>query len=225
MFSFPCSAEESETTIVSVNGTVEFLSGRQEQWTPAEAGTLLEPGDSVRTGKNSSAEIMTAEENVLDLSENSVFSVPKEEAHSSFFLRAGTVLARIKSFLKGEKRFRIRTPTAVAAVRGTQFGITASEEETSAGVFDEGVLEVESLDSQGNPLGEKVTLNPGEETTAKLGLPPIRPRPLLLLAKHREKMRSLRGRLRFLQKQRRMLLQKKRHHLKRRIQEKKQRRF
>ena len=62
------------------------------------------------------------------------------KAESSFFLGAGSLLAKIQKL--GERRLRVRTPTAVCAVRGTEFGVEVDGDDSHVGVFDEGKVEV-----------------------------------------------------------------------------------
>lgn len=215
---------ETENTIGAVSGQVHVRLAPEQQWQIAQVGHRLEPGEEVRTGEESSVEIHRGEEGILELTPHSDVAAPSTpstfygEPSRTIFLRKGTLLGRVKPNPSTGSTLHIRTPTAVAAVRGTEFGVSlASERETSAGVFDEGHLEVESLDAQGNLSGAKVDLNPGEETTARWGMPPTRPRPLAVLARYRARMEVLRHRIHMLHKQRRSLPSQKRRELRQRL--------
>ena len=84
-------------------------------------GRPLGPGDEVpASGVHlSNGTAILAEEGARFLLKGPAFLVPK---HASFRLDFGGLLSVLK---KGRKRFSVRTPTSVAAVRGTDFFVEA----------------------------------------------------------------------------------------------------
>ena len=82
----------------------------------------------------------------------------------------------------------MRTPTAVAAVRGTEFGVDVAGEETHVGVFDEGKVEVSGQS------GETQTLQPNQETSVQRGRGPAKPYALKRLLRQRRRFAAFRRR-------------------------------
>jgi len=169
----PAAAEDFDARLASFSGTVDVqASGETDAWREAEAGMPLSAGDKVRTGADSSAEITLDGSGIIRLGESSeVTASSLKTSSSSFFLSMGSLVSKIKGLLKKEARLQVRTPTAVAAVRGTEFCVEhdAAANETTAGVFDEGRLDVSSLDADGKTVtegivekGDEVSLRPGE---------------------------------------------------------------
>ena len=105
--------------ITSVAGSVEARLSKDAQWQTASKGAQLSEGAAVRTGDDGRAillfkngtRIWIKEKSTLDLSEQ------KDRSHQ-ILLRGGSIKARVPH-LKFKERFRLRTPAAVVAVRGT----------------------------------------------------------------------------------------------------------
>src|SRR5581483_6400433 len=78
--------------------------------------------------------------------------------------------------------FQIETPAATAFVRGTMPRVNVAPDGTTrvANVPDDtgGLVQVQGKDA----AGTQVTLQPGEETTIRSGLPPTQPGPMTLTA-------------------------------------------
>ncbi|MDP3543890.1 MAG: FecR family protein [Elusimicrobiota bacterium] len=99
--------------------TIESKSGAR----PGKAGARLAPGDAVATAEKSVAVIALPDGSRLKLRAGSRVAVelPKGKIReTTAFLSAGSVFAKIAKQTAG-RGFRIRTPSAVAAVRGTEF--------------------------------------------------------------------------------------------------------
>jgi len=168
-------AVSGDVTIVSADGSPE-VSG--------EADMPLEEGDRVVVGESGSAEIALDGGSLITIREGSDFKLEKTaKAESSFFLAAGSLLAKIQKL--GAQRLRVRTPTAVCAVRGTEFGVEIAGEESHVGVFDEGKVDV-----TGDAGGTPELLISNQETTVKKGLAPARPEQLRRFVSHRARMRG-----------------------------------
>jgi hypothetical protein len=88
----------------------------------------------------------------------------------------------------------VRSPTSVAAVRGTEFAVDVEGDQSHVGVFDEGRVEV-----QGQAGGTTV-LTPNQETSVARGQMPQRAVPLRRFLARREFMRSRIRRLAFVRR-------------------------
>ena len=94
------------------------------------------PGDSIETGKESSLEITYENGTVSSLEPNSIIKIKEIEKKNGLFttrIKAllGSILCKVQKLRKGET-FELRTPTAVATVRGTVFEATVSKTQESS---------------------------------------------------------------------------------------------
>ena len=141
-------------------------------------------GDRVVVGEGGSAEVALDGGSLITVREKSDFKIEKSaKGDTSFFLQFGSLLAKIQKL--GNQRMRVRTPTAVAAVRGTEFGVDVDGDNTHVGVFDEGKVEVE-----GGAGGKPELLIANQETSVAKGAAPIHAIQLQRFAAHRALMRG-----------------------------------
>lgn len=197
-------AEDCDARLSSFEGTVDVLpQGETDTWREAEAEMPLATGDKVRTGGASSAEITLDGGGVIRLGADSAADISSlDPAASSFFLRFGSLVAKIeKELRKRGARLQVRTPAAVCAVRGTEFGVEHDQEsgETAAGVFDEGSLAVASTDKDGKTVAEEM-VEKGSEVRLRAGERAFKPGAMKRLLRHRQGLEAARGRLDILRK-------------------------
>ncbi len=192
---FSQDGEEWDARLTDVSGEVTVYSAgsKDAEGDPAEKDMPLEPGDRVVTGEDSTAEISLEGDSVISLRANSNFTLSATRRSDSIFrLEAGSLLAWLKSSLLSEgggRKWRINTPTAVAAVRGTQFAVEVAangEPETHVGVFDEGRVEV----SEGS-TGQTEMLLANQETRVNRGRRPEAASVLKRFKRHRNFMRGM----------------------------------
>ncbi|HSV97700.1 MAG TPA: PQQ-binding-like beta-propeller repeat protein [Spirochaetota bacterium] len=119
-----------ETVAAAVYGDVHFM--RSGTISVLEAGALLGAGDTVRTGARAFAELRYGDKVTIRIKQNSRFRID-ELAHggdgrlrAGLDLSAGTALLSFKKLQRGDSA-EVRTPTSVAGVRGTSFGVSVSE--------------------------------------------------------------------------------------------------
>lgn len=178
-----------DARVASAHGTVSIHPADGSEEVSAEAGMPLEQGDRVMTSSGAWAEIALDGGSLITLRENSDFSLEDtQKTGSSFMLALGCLVAKIQKL--GEARMRVRTPTAVAAVRGTEFGVEVEPPgQTHVGVFDEGEVEVSGAS------GGAEVIAPQQETTVLPGRAPLSALPLRRFLVRRELVRRQRGRL------------------------------
>ncbi|HAM34929.1 MAG TPA: hypothetical protein DEB40_04215 [Elusimicrobia bacterium] len=205
----PDDAREYEAQLVEAKGDVTVYTAEEPEGGPAERGMPLEAGDRIKTGAGSSAEIGFSSEHFLHLHSNSEFTLGSlQRADCELKLSLGGVLAKIQA-LAGE-RLSIRSPGAVASVRGTEFAVeiaAGNSGETHVGVFDEGLVEVRG-DS-----GPAELLKASEETRVLRGGRPQAPYQLRRFVRDRQFMRGWGRRLSALRKNWRALPVEKRREL------------
>lgn len=193
LLALPAAAEDWNARITEVSGTVLIYSQGSEEGLPAEAQTPLEDGDRVETGDDGRAELALEADSVVELGAGTSFTVGStQKADSWFSLDVGSLVAKLKSFQSRRAALRVRTPTAVAAVRGTEFGVEVGDDgETSVGVYDEGRVAVTAGGEDG---GEETMLTAKQETTLAPGQREFKVRRLERLEHRRERMTRLRAR-------------------------------
>jgi FecR-like protein len=116
-------------TIAELDGSAEI--GRGGAWTAASVGAAVEPGDKLRTKKPGRLRVVFQDDSVLTLSDNSelvidqqVFDPAQGKAQSTLRLLRGKVLALASEYYERARAvYEIRTKTAVAGVRGTEFAV------------------------------------------------------------------------------------------------------
>lgn len=154
----------------NISGSVFIKPAGARNWVPAKGKIPLKTGDTVRTGKKSSADISLDNRGVITLNASTIFLIKKLQRNNSlFFLEAGRFAAKVTGLKKRRERLEARTQTAVAAVRGTEFSIAYDPalEETHVNVYEEGEVMVTSLDENGNPVGEGIVVIPRHEVMVK----------------------------------------------------------
>lgn len=138
-----------EARITDLKGEVYVFHKGEDEGFEARVDTPLEPGDRIETRGRSHAELALEADSILELGSNSIFTVDAlKEEESIFALSLGSLVAKFRTYVRNSRRgYRVLTPTAVAAVRGTEFGVEVDEEGgTSVGVYDEGEVAVTTTD-------------------------------------------------------------------------------
>lgn len=114
------------TPPAAIQGTVQYLEGTVTiDGKAADFGSKITEGAEVRTGPGSLADIVFSEKNILRLSENTIAVISIGELSKQVELKAGSfsgIFAKMEA-IAGEDKLEVRTPTAVAGIRGTTFFI------------------------------------------------------------------------------------------------------
>ncbi|MBI4061240.1 MAG: FecR domain-containing protein [Elusimicrobia bacterium] len=142
-------------------GSVEVRTGPQGAWQAVSGPTALQSGQEVSTKDGSSAEISFSDGSKVRLAANTNFNVDKTEAsESAFTLARGKLQAAFAGLFSS--RIRLRTPTAVCAVRGTVFELSAGEKDTEV-TMAEGLLEVKDDKGHEAVVSSEETLKIGQD--------------------------------------------------------------
>lgn len=168
---------QREARIVGATGPVYIhAAGAAEGvYAVVSSGTPLAAGDWLRVGAGASASLSLDGAVLVALSSGTDLGISSlKSAGTELKLALGALSAKVNK-LKVLERFRVRTPTAVCAVRGTEFIVEedGSEEGSRVAVVDEGEVEVSEAESE-----ESVVLGPREETSVRRGAAPEPPREL-----------------------------------------------
>ena len=121
-------------------------------------GVKLETGDVVRVGGRSTAQIRYTDRTVVTLSENTVITIGNVNIPASNDVTV--VSGMVRAVFTGGNN-RVYTPTAIAAIRGTEFTVTVNNGNTVV-ALDKGNLDVS------NPYSQ-VQMNAGDNVRANVG--------------------------------------------------------
>ena len=160
----PVWAEEitqMKATVVKVSGDVRIRSRGSLFSHDAKANEVLKAGDQIETKENGKIEIKLDNDNVIDLKPKTKLILQKlttnlktGEFENLFESKGGSIRAKVEK-LKGNSKFEVKTPNAVAAVRGTIMYLIVYPDSTMS-FFQEGVGFIT------NPFsGKSFDVNPG----------------------------------------------------------------
>ena len=153
-----CSEECGSTlTILSISeGDVLVMEGGTDSWEEAQVGMSLEPGDSIKTGSNSSAEITFFDGSTIELeagAEIEIISLDISADCSSTTITLeqtiGDTISRVIKLLDPASRYEVETPSGVVVVRGSSMLVQ---------VFPDGSARVTNLAGEIWVTGEGVEL-------------------------------------------------------------------
>ena len=181
-----CAAPQSDNAfIVFTVGDVKVVSAQKAE-ADAKIKQPLVQGDAVKTGDKSFVILQIGGGTMVRVQENSVAEIKSLLAVSrEVHLRNGKVLSAVK-LLKQNESYSVSTPTAIAAVRGTEFSVSF-DSKTNTVAVRKGTVEVTRLDKKESrpvtagtviALAEKTeerTLNADESTEIQhiAEIPPV----------------------------------------------------
>jgi len=167
-----------------IQNRVEMKRKERDRWVPIGIGDPTGEGDDVKTGVNSSAELTLDEGSKIDISPRTTVKVSRLYTdlktggnRSSFKLDGGRLLAKV-SKTERNSRFSIRTPTAVAAVSGTDFIVEVEEDRvTKVAVIDGSVQVAPSTgeEEEEEVLTSAVEVKAGQSVQVASGQMPLAP--------------------------------------------------
>lgn len=167
-----------------VKGDVK-ITNTSSQVNPAKVGSKIFPGETVSSGPDSRAKIVMSDRNVINISPDTKMKISKYENDATtgtknveLNLLEGKVRNNVEQTYDGEKsKFLIKTPTAVAGVRGTQF-FTSFDPSTRMTqiVTLKGAVSFNSISAKGDAIGAAVIVKKGESTSAAAGAAPEQPK-------------------------------------------------
>lgn len=178
-------AQPAEVEIIYISGSVQVTKGSTAPSLPAQSpqpakqGDKLTMGTQIQTGEASTASLKFGDGSVLVLEPSSHIVLDTLSQHGNtgmvdtrINLLQGSAKSQVKKHTPGA-RFRVSTPSAVAAVRGTNFRISTSSDVMLGEVF-EGAVDVSSSESKAG-----VIVAQAYGIKAEKGRPLSKPRQLL----------------------------------------------
>jgi hypothetical protein len=120
-------------TDVSVqNGTSAFSIITQQQEVPS--------GSTIKTSESGRALIESASSHITRLDYSSEITIAEEKKHTQISLAGGAMWSRLQNLLDSGETYDVKTPNAIASVRGTSFGVWYQGNTTLVIVLDGAIL-------------------------------------------------------------------------------------
>lgn len=134
------SAISSELLLTAMDGEVLVQKKSQSNWEKAKAGELLKTGDKIKTGRKSQATTVSKEGHRILIKQKTIFEISQlGPLEWEFKEELGKVRLKIAKLSSGQG-LKVRTPTAVCAVRGTEFEVTVLEDRSTTLDVFQGVV-------------------------------------------------------------------------------------
>lgn len=144
----------------TLRGTVEVKTAAG--WRRLTPDSLLGPGEEIRTGVDGYAEVMFSDGSRVNLDAGSAFKLAGESKDTSNYeLSLGRIKAQIERL--DQRRYAVRTPTAIVGVRGTEFLLETSPDGGSSLTVLHGEVAFGAVGGDGGIAvrqGERATLAP-----------------------------------------------------------------
>lgn len=180
--------------VYDLDGQVSLRRAGSADWVPAPKGAAVNEGDALRTGAAAWCELLFKDGSYIKLEADSETSAERLKSDAegrtfSFsFLKGKALWMASKLKWKTRSAFSVRTPSAVCAVRGTDFTLIVSTDgATSVGLF-EGKVAVSS------GTAEKELLS-GSEASARGGQVAVQNRLSSLMKAEERRYARVKGRV------------------------------
>jgi hypothetical protein len=143
--------------------------------TAAAHGAEVKENDLLRTDDHGRVRIKLLDQSVLSIGVKSQLRVVRHDPASrqtSVELNFGKLRAQVTKITRAGGRFEVRTPTAVAGVIGTDFGVDASDPDVTKFICISGSVQITSADPS---VAGTVICRGGTTVTVRRGRPPESP--------------------------------------------------
>jgi hypothetical protein len=168
---------EFYATVTSSAGQVMVQASPDAPATTPQPNQRLANSAVVTTGAQSTATLEFPDGSVTTLDQNTVFGVRMLEYSRggawrgrSFYLFMGRVWSRVGPNFGRDSQMKVYTPSAVAAVRGTQYAVTVDPgTQTTTVQTNEGYVTTEGFSGQALWVGQ------GGQSSVGYGAPPAQP--------------------------------------------------
>ncbi len=187
IFVATCLVSLAAAALAAEVGTVAAAEGSAYIWRDGASiqaliGTAVHKGDQLATGRPGRMKVVFQDDSVLTVSEDSritvddqIFGGDNGKARSVFGLLRGKVNAAVSEYYRNPgNAYEIKTETAVAGVRGTEFTITFDPEKELTEVV--GIAGTVSVRSMSDLEGSGVLVTANESTSVQRGELPTAPR-------------------------------------------------
>ena len=134
-----CGSSPSRFTMASTTGVdISVMKEGAASWVDAQVGMSLAPGDIVKSGDNSSAEITFVDGSTIELdagTEIEIVSLDISTDTDSTTIRVkqtiGSIIFRVTKIVDPASHYEVETPTGVVAIRGSAMQVYVIEDGTT----------------------------------------------------------------------------------------------
>ena len=133
-----CGPSYTLTMVSTSGGNVSVMREGTADWTEAQVGISLEPGDIIKSGGNSSAEITFLDGSTIELeagTEVEVISLDVSADTDSITIKLkqtiGSIIFRVTKIVDPASRYEVETPASIVVIRGSAVRITVAEDGTT----------------------------------------------------------------------------------------------
>lgn len=158
-------ARAADATLRALSGKAYVRSAGAAAFRPARAGQKLRRDDTLRTGDGAVAQVVFKSGATVLVKEKSRFSLRADKTGEVLTFVRGEFLIGLRRKLKDGRKFEVRTPACVAAVRGTVFWGLSDENKKSTYACFTGAIDVTAQ-------GKTAALRPGEKLEVAFGAAP-----------------------------------------------------
>jgi hypothetical protein len=152
-----------EARITFIKGRAEVMRMNGIVWAVASIAQRLYGGDKISTIDNSEAEIVLDDGSLLRLKDKTLLEIQRMEKQrrpqatiTALKATQGKVLGCIRKMASKESKFTVSTPTAVAGIRGTVFGVFVEGDTTELDVL-KGEVGIAGAQGAEVTVGERMT--------------------------------------------------------------------
>ena len=167
---FPALAGAADAVLVRASGEVQVRLKGSKVYGKAASGAQLKFGDWVQTLKRAKAHILFANGSAILIKESTTVKLNGQLGKIYLNIPKGEFLIGVRKKLARGQSFRVRTPSAVAAVRGTLFwGLSDDNLNSTYASFKDSI--------QITAQGKSILLSPGEKSFIPYGKAPGKKEP------------------------------------------------
>lgn len=187
VLSLPAVGAQVHGVLTVVKGKVMVKSGKTGSDKRAKAGMKVYPKDTITTAADSRAKIVMIDKNEINVSpeshvviENYEFDPEKGKKNVLIDVLYGKVRSKVEQKYDGEgNKFQVKTPSAVAGVRGTDFFTSFNKTTKSSKVVTFRGEVAFGLPGPNGTILNPVSVRVGQFTVSMGSAPPAQPAQLL----------------------------------------------
>jgi hypothetical protein len=176
-------AENVHGVLRVVKGSVQIKSGKSGEIKKARLGAQVYPKDVIITGKDARAKIVMVDNNEINVSPESQIEIQHYEydpSHGKKDVLLNVIYGKVRSKVEQKydgrtSKFQIRTPSAVAGVRGTDFLTSYNRSSGDSRIVTfRGKVEF-GVPAPGGGIARSVFVTPGQTAVSMAGRAPTPP--------------------------------------------------
>ena len=155
-----------QALLTVINNQVQAKISPQEKFETVAANLKVEEGFQVKTLSTGRAIIEADNQTTTVIDKNSEITIAGQAKNQTKIqLTSGSLWARVKKVFGKDESYQVETPNAVATVRGTSFGVSYKDQQTTI-VVTERLVSVVQLDPiTKKPFGDEVIIAENQKAT------------------------------------------------------------